>query len=124
MITDGVAEILLCARRDPVFGVVLTVGAGGELAELLRDVATLVWPATAAEILAAVESLAVAGLLRGHRGRAAGDAQALADCAQKIAVALAADDDAIEIEINPLIVLPVGRGAVAVDALLQKRKTR
>ena len=124
MITGGVAEILLCARRDPVFGVVLTVGAGGELAELLRDVATLIWPATAAEILAAVESLAVAGLLRGHRGRAAGDAQALADCAQKIAVALAADSDAIEIEINPLIVLPVGRGAVAVDALLQKRKTR
>jgi hypothetical protein len=46
-----VAEILLGLRRDPVYGVTLTLGMGGVTAEVLADTVTLVLPATEAEVL-------------------------------------------------------------------------
>ena len=42
MVTGAVAEILLGLRRDPVYGVTLTVGMGGVTAEVLADTVTLV----------------------------------------------------------------------------------
>ena len=68
MVTGGVAELLVGVEPDPVFGPVLTVGAGGVLTELLRDVAHLVLPAGPAEIRDALLGLRCSGLLTGHRG--------------------------------------------------------
>ena len=114
------AEILVGLRRDPVYGLTLSVGMGGITAELLRDVATLVLPATEAEIKQALTGLRLAPLLTGYRGRAPAD-MAAALAAITALCALAESDPSIdEIEINPLMLAPDGGGALAVDAVIWK----
>jgi len=123
MITDGVAEVLVGLIVDPQFGQVLVLGAGGVLTELLADSVTLLPPFTRDSIAAALRSLKVAKLLAGFRGRPAGDLEALIDAALAIAGYAAAHVSTLqEIDVNPLIVRPAGKGAVAVDALVRLKQ--
>ena len=46
MVTDGVAELLIGVTRDPQFGLLMTIAAGGVLVELLGDSASLLLPAS------------------------------------------------------------------------------
>jgi acetate---CoA ligase (ADP-forming) len=120
MVSDGVAEVLAGVIVDPQFGQVLVVGAGGVLTELLADTATLLPPWTPAAIDAALRQLGIAKLLSGFRGRKPGDWDALVDAVMGVArFAEAHIEDLIEIDVNPIIVRPQGRGAVAVDALIR-----
>src|SRR5690606_39652879 len=73
MVKGPLAEILVGVTRDPPFGLVMTLGSGGILVELLRDTATVLLPATGEEIEAALLSLKSAPLLQGYRGRPPGD---------------------------------------------------
>jgi acetate---CoA ligase (ADP-forming) len=114
MVTGGIAELLVGVEPDPVFGPVLTVGAGGVLTEVMRDVAHLVLPADRAEIRAALLGLRCAPLLTGHRGAPRADLDALVAVVARIAeVAL----DTVSLEVNPLIV--TAEGVWACDALIQ-----
>jgi acyl-CoA synthetase (NDP forming) len=118
MVTGAVAEILLGLRRDPVYGVSLTLGMGGVGAELLADTVTLILPASAEEMLAALRRLRLWPLLDGYRGRAKADMQAVVAMALMLAAMMLARPDLEEIEINPILVRT--EGAVAVDALIRK----
>ncbi|PTE15688.1 acetate--CoA ligase family protein [Pseudogemmobacter blasticus] len=118
MVTGTVAEILLGLRRDPVYGVTLTLGMGGVTAEVLADTVTLILPATEAEILAALRRLRLWPLLDGYRGRPKADMAAVASIAVRLGSRMLADDSLEEIEINPVLVRE--SGAVAVDALIRK----
>ena len=118
MVTDGVAEILLGLRRDPVYGVSLTVGLGGVTAELLDDTVTLILPVTAEEVQAAMRRLKLWPLLDGYRGRPRADTVAAADVAVRLGQLMLERPELEEIEINPLIVRATG--AVAVDALVRE----
>jgi len=118
MVTGAVAEVLLGLRRDPVYGVTLTLGMGGVTAEVLADTVTLVLPATAEEVLAAARRLRLWPLLDGYRGRPKADMAAVAGIAVKLGALMLADDSLEEIEINPVLVRQ--DGAVAVDALIRK----
>ncbi len=114
-----VAELIVGVTRDPQFGLALVLGAGGVLVEMVRDSATLLLPTDRDAVERALAGLKIAKLLAGFRGRAAGDVAAAVDAV--LAVAAFADgerDRLVELDINPLFVLPVGRGAVAVDALI------
>jgi acetyl-CoA synthetase len=123
MIGDGVAEILVGLIRDPQFGQVLVLGAGGVLTELLADSATLLPPFTRDSIRCALRGLKVAKLLEGFRGRPPGDVEALLDVVEGIArYASAHSSTLLEIDVNPVIVRPAGRGAVAVDALIRLKQ--
>ena len=57
-------------------------------------------------------------MLRGARGRPAADVEALADTVLCIATAIQARPEIVEIDVNPLAVLPAGEGAIALDALI------
>ena len=118
MVTGTVAEILLGLRRDPVYGVTLTLGMGGVTAEVLADTVTLILPATEAEVLAALCRLRLWPLLDGYRGRPKADMAAVAAIAVRLGAGMLADDSLEEIEINPVLVRE--SGAVAVDALIRK----
>ena len=121
MVAEGAAELLLGVSRDAVFGLTLTIGAGGVLTELLNDAETLLLPTSCEEIRAAVLGLRCAALLTGFRGRAAADVDAVVDAAEKLGrFALAHSELIEEIDINPLIASP--SGAVAADALIQIRE--
>ena len=120
MIGDGVAEILVGVTVDPQFGQLLVLGAGGVLTELLRDSVTLLPPFTAATIGAALETLKVAKLLAGYRGRPPADVAALVEAALGCTRYAAANLERVtELDLNPVIVRARGLGAVAVDALIR-----
>lgn len=118
MVSGGLVEVLVGCRRDPVYGVTVTLGMGGVLAELLADTVTLVAPVTAQDIQAALHRLKLAPLLLGYRGAAAPDVVTAVQAILAVQRALDSDATLQEIEINPLI-LTADR-AVAVDALIRK----
>ncbi|MDO9639597.1 MAG: acetate--CoA ligase family protein [Pseudotabrizicola sp.] len=118
MAVGAVAEVLVGLRRDPVYGVALTLGMGGVTAELLADTVTLVLPASRDEVLTALRRLRLYPLLDGYRGRARGDVGALCDLVGRLCALMTDDDRFEEIELNPVLVF--AEGAVAVDALIRK----
>lgn len=125
MVKDGVGELLAGIRRVDPIGLALTLGIGGTEAELLRDTATVLLPASRATIAAALRNLKLFPLLDGWRGRPKGDLDAAIEAIQKFAeFAFAHGDRFIEAEVNPLIVRPQGQGAVAVDAVIRLHEAR
>ena len=118
-----VCELIVGLKRDAQFGVLLTLGAGGVLVELVRDSVTLLLPTHADAVREALAGLRCAPLLRGHRGRPAGDVDAAVAVVLAIARFGAAHAAALEeLDVNPLAVLPAGQGVVALDALLRIRE--
>ena len=124
MVTGAVAELIIGIKRDEQFGPALVIGAGGILVELMTDSVSLLLPVDREAVAAALGSLKVAKLLRGYRGKPAGDIEAVIDAILSIA-AFAEDHwgELQELDVNPLLVLPEGRGAVAVDALICMQKS-
>ncbi|MCH1474451.1 MAG: acetate--CoA ligase family protein [Alphaproteobacteria bacterium] len=120
MAPPPVGELLVGLRRDPVYGISLTVGSGGVTAELLGDVATLVLPIGRDEIRAAINGLRLAPLLNGYRGRAPADIEAAVDTIAAMVAIIEADPAIDEIEVNPLMLGEPGTGALAVDAVIWK----
>ena len=120
MTSDGVAEILVGLIVDPQFGQVLVLGAGGVLTELLSDSVTLLPPWTRESVQAALRGLKVGKLLEGHRGKRAGDVEALVDTVLNVTRYASANlATLIELDVNPVIVRPKGCGAVAVDVMIR-----
>ena len=113
-------EMLVGVSRDPVLGPVLTIGAGGVLAELLADTGTLLLPTGEEAVRAALSRLGIAPLLAGWRGDDPVDMDALVASILCIAAfAVANCGTLVELDVNPLIATPYG--AVAVDALVVSR---
>ncbi|WP_066456024.1 acetate--CoA ligase family protein [Castellaniella caeni] len=120
MIQDGVGELIIGIKRDPLCGPALVIGTGGILVNLLNDSATVLLPTTPAMVRQALDSLKGILLFKGFRNRPVGDLDAVVDAVMAVAdFALAHWDDVAELDINPLIVRPRGKGVVAVDALLR-----
>ncbi len=113
---DAVAELLVSVRSVPPVGMLLTVGAGGTLAELLDDTVALLVPARPPEVREALRGLRMWPLLAGHRGRSAGSVEAAVEAVGALGSLVRDDPRIIEVEINPLIVTP--HAAVAADALM------
>ncbi|HEY1491000.1 MAG TPA: acetate--CoA ligase family protein [Steroidobacteraceae bacterium] len=120
MVTDAVAEILVGISVDAQFGQMLVLGAGGILTELLRDSVNLLPPFTESAVTAALGGLKVARLLQGFRGKPPGDVPALVAAILACTRYAAANLERLtELDLNPIIVRPQGRGVVAVDALIR-----
>ena len=120
-ITGGVAELLLGIVADPAHGYVLTLGAGGVLTELWQDSASLLLPASEADILESLKSLRIWPLLAGYRGRQGADLPATLAAIRALAQHVANAAPALrEVEVNPLILTPTR--AVAADALIRRAK--
>jgi acetate---CoA ligase (ADP-forming) len=115
-------ECLLGISRDDQLGPTLVMGLGGVFVEILADVAIRIPPISSAEARRALENLKGARIFSGVRGASRADLDALADMAARLSW-LAHDlrDDITEMDLNPVVVLPKGQGAVAVDALLVTR---
>ena len=121
MVSGGV-EVILGVNNDPLFGPAIMFGLGGIFAEVLKDVSFRLLPITRSEAMDMVREIRAFAILDGARGRPKADIDALADTIVKLA-ALAIDlqEQVAEIDINPLFVLPAGRGVVAADALIKPR---
>ncbi len=115
-------ECLLGISRDEQLGPTLVLGLGGVFVEILADVALRIPPISAAEARRALESLKGAKVFAGARGAPPADIDALAEMAARLSwLAYDLRDDIAELDLNPVMVLPKGQGAFAVDALLVAR---
>jgi acyl-CoA synthetase (NDP forming) len=111
-------ELIVGAVRDASFGPTVTVGAGGTLAEALKDTATRLAPLTTLDADEMLAELRVAPLLDGWRGSKALDRQAVAGVLSKLGALLVSHPELRELEINPLRVYV--SGVVALDAVVRR----
>jgi acyl-CoA synthetase (NDP forming) len=125
MVSGGV-EVLAGVTHDPDFGLVLAFGLGGIAAEALTAVALRPLPLRVGDAEAMVAEVpAAATLLAGFRGRPPADVEGLCRCLEALADYAWADRALVaELDLNPVVVLPRGRGAVVVDALIVPRAPR
>ncbi|MGW0766693.1 acetate--CoA ligase family protein [Streptomyces sp. NPDC002676] len=118
MVEQGV-EMVVGVTHDELFGPTVTVGLGGVLVEVLRDAAVRVPPFGEEQARAMLAELRGRALLDGVRGRPPADLDALVEVILRVQrMALELGDSIAELDINPLMVLPRGQGAVALDALV------
>ncbi|MFF8645200.1 acetate--CoA ligase family protein [Streptomyces sp. NPDC015345] len=116
MVERGV-EMVVGVTHDALFGPTVTVGLGGVLVEVLRDAAVRVPPFGEDQAKAMLSELRGRALLDGVRGAAPADVDALVEVVLRVQrMALELGDELAELDINPLMVLPRGQGAVALDA--------
>ena len=118
MITGAVAEMLIGVVVDEAHGFVLTLGAGGVLAELVEDTTSLLLPVCPRDVECALTGLKIARLMDGWRGGARADKSAIVQAAMAVqAFVMAHRGQVAEVEINPLICRP--GDAVVADALIR-----
>jgi acyl-CoA synthetase (NDP forming) len=113
---SAVGEALIGFRRDPQVGPIVLLASGGLMTELVGERSLRLAPVdldTAREMIDEVRTLRV---LRGYRGKVAGDVDALARALVALSK-LASDPGVAEVEVNPLLVRQAGAGVLAVDAL-------
>jgi acyl-CoA synthetase (NDP forming) len=121
MISDGI-ETILGVKRDPVFGPIVVFGLGGVFVEVLQDVTRRLAPFGVTEAHEMIREVKGYPLLEGVCSGEVGDIQALAEALSRLSVLAHENRDQIDsIDINPFLVLPAGKGALAVDALIVPR---
>jgi acyl-CoA synthetase (NDP forming) len=114
-------ELALGARLDPVFGPVVMLGDGGIYLEALKDFRLLLPPFDEADALEALAQLRVAPLLEAQRGKAPLDKAAVARMAVALGDAMLGWGARVaSVDLNPVMVLDDGAGALAVDALIER----
>jgi acyl-CoA synthetase (NDP forming) len=111
-------EMIVGAKNDPEWGPVLLAGFGGVTAEILGDVRLLAADMTAEAVEAELMQLKSAAILAGYRGAPALDVPALAQLIVTLGRVLRAEPSIREVDLNPVILHPKGRGVVALDALM------
>lgn len=117
MVTDAV-EMIVGIKRDPTFGPTVLVGSGGILVEIMGDSALRVAPFDRVQAEAMVKELAGYPLLAGARGKPPADVDALVDALVNISALAVACPEIAELDVNPLMVLPEGRGVRAADGVI------
>ncbi len=117
-IGEGI-EFMVGATADPTLGPLLLCGVGGRAVELLGDVALRLHPVTDIDAGEMIAQLRSRRLLEGFRGAPPGDRQALAAVIMKVSALVEAIPELLELDLNPIKVLPPGDGAVVVDARMR-----
>jgi acyl-CoA synthetase (NDP forming) len=117
---SGGVECLMGVSRDPTFGPVAVFGLGGIFVEILNDVAMKPCPfdeETAREMILSIRG---AGILQGARGQAPADIDALARMLSNLSrFAAGAGERLVSIDLNPVVAMPEGEGAFALDAVIE-----
>ncbi|NSW46485.1 MAG: acetate--CoA ligase family protein [Bacteroidales bacterium] len=113
-------ELFIGAKREEPFGHLLMFGLGGIFIEVLKDVQTLLVPATKDEVLTAIQKLKTFPMLKGVRGQEGVNIELFADIICKVSALLRAVPEIYEMDINPL--LGKKNQVIAVDARIRIEK--
>ena len=112
MAGKGAVELIVGGKRDPQFGQLIMLGAGGIFVEVFKDVTFRVCPITKEDAMEMIRELRSYPMLAGARGRKPVNQSALAASLVKVSHLLQKEDPA-EFDINPL--MADEKGCVAVD---------
>ena len=119
MIDDTIVELLIGIVHDPAHGMLLTIGAGGVLTEILSDTSSLLLPSSEDDVLECFNQLKISKIAKGYRGFSGVDVNQIVDAIMKIQeFVLDNRDKVFEIEINPLLV--TSSEVIVADALIRK----
>jgi acetyl coenzyme A synthetase (ADP forming)-like protein len=109
----GGQEVIIGAVTDQSFGKLVAFGLGGVLVEVLKDVTFRLAPATREDALSMLDGIEAAEMLKGVRGSAAVDREALADIIVRVSRLVSDFPEIDEMDLNP--VFATDRNAVAAD---------
>jgi len=122
LLASGV-EMLVGVTHDSVFGPVMVCGAGGVLVELLKDIVVRITPLTDRDASEMVRSLKTFPLLTGYRGGPHYDVAALEQVILRVGALVEDVLEIGELDLNPVVVLPEGKGVFVVDARVRVAET-
>ncbi len=108
-------EVIIGGLQDPLFGPLVMFGSGGVEVEGLKDVAFALAPLPLEEAERLLDKTWAGRKLDGYRNLPPADRGAVLDVLMRLAQLVADQPELEEIEINPLLVLPQGEGAYALD---------
>jgi acetyl coenzyme A synthetase (ADP forming)-like protein len=111
---DKGLEILIGGRTDPTFGKVISVGMGGTLVELIRDVSLRVLPVSVEDIHAMLLELQAYPLIGGYRNEPARDKEGLIALIDMVARFFLSSPAVVEFDLNPVFLYE--KGTCVVDA--------
>lgn len=118
MVIEKGFELLLGAKKDPVFGPVILFGAGGVMTELIRDVVMAIPPLNSTLALRLMEGTRIFDLLsKGFRNIPPADIDALVEVIVNFSELIAAFPEIAEVDINPLHV--AGDRIAALDSRIR-----
>ena len=124
MVGPGI-ELIMGVRNDENFGSIVVAGLGGIIVDVFHEAAVEIGPVTVAEARAMLERTRAGTILSGIRGRGPYDIDAASAAIAALSLLGEATQGVLAaIEVNPLIVLPKGSGAVGVDVLLEAAPQR
>jgi acetate---CoA ligase (ADP-forming) len=118
MVPQGGLEVLVGMNRDPQFGPLVTFGLGGIYVETLKDVTFRIAPFSKHEAEQMLQEIRAHALLDGVRGLPAYDKEAIVEVLLRIGQLVQDFPEIAELDINPLMVYPKNRGAIAIDMRL------
>src|SRR3990172_457065 len=114
MVTGG-RELILGMSRDPQFGPLLMFGLGGIYVEVLKDVSFRVAPISRRDAGEMVREIRAWPLLAAYRGSEPADEEAIVEALLRVSRLSCDFPEIQELDINPLLVLPKGKGIRAID---------
>jgi len=109
-------ELIIGGKRDSIFGPLVMFGLGGVMTEVLEDISLRVCPVDKREATEMVQEIKGFPLLKGFRGKAGCDIEAITDVLLKVSHLMHSNSNIKELDINPLIAHK--KRVTAVDALL------
>jgi len=115
-------EVIVGMMRDATFGPMIMFGMGGTMVELVKDIQFRVAPLSRPDIQSMVAETMAGKLLNGYRGAPVGDFEALYEVIAQLSHLAVEHPEIKEIEINPLIVYPEGKGVMAIDSRMILKK--
>jgi acetyl coenzyme A synthetase (ADP forming)-like protein len=117
MLTGG-QEVIVGALTDPSFGKVVAFGLGGVLVELMKDVTFRLAPASEQDALSMLDGIVAAEILRGVRGGASVNRNALARIIVAVSQLVTDFSEIRELDLNPIFATKDGAAAVDVRVLV------
>lgn len=117
-------EVIIGCNRDEKFGPLMMFGLGGTMVEVLKDVQFRLAPMSrywAENMIRSIRSFAV---LDGFRGTPKADIKTVEDILLRLSAMAVNHPEIAELDINPLIVHPVGQGASVADSRILLKKAK
>jgi acyl-CoA synthetase (NDP forming) len=114
-------EVIIGIKREEGIGPVLMFGLGGVHVELLKDVSFRLAPLSEADAARMVRQIRSFPLLAGGRGIKAADIEALERLLVSVSQMAMDLPEISEMDLNPVIVYPKGKGAKVVDVRIKKQ---
>lgn len=115
MVSDG-REVLIGAKRDPIFGPLIIFGLGGVWVEIFQDTTLRPTPLSKEDALTMLSEIKGNALLKGYRGEPPGDLESLTDLLLKVSRLMEDLEEIQEMDLNPVLVKESGRGSTVLDA--------